>query len=144
MAIFPADHSIALLVPDFLLRRLYKKGSLRETGDGRFAFTLQNPLRVATILAPPEIVVNGVHHKPHNVAVGDGTLATISASNPYVFRKGDETELRFHGHLLRGGNVIHMTVSTKEFGDVEVYVEDREAIFCDLPVAKQDAAKASA
>lgn len=124
-----------MLVPEFILKRLYKKGSLRETGDGRFAFTLQNPLRVATILAPPRIVVNGIHYEPDEVAFGTGTLADVGKDGPFAFKKGAEAELHFHGHLLRGGNRIHLTAETKEFGDIEVYVEDREAIFCDLPTA---------
>ena len=137
---------MCVLVPDFLLRRLYKRGSLRETGDGRFGFTLQNPLRIATILVPPQIVVNGIHYKPENVEFGDGTLAIVGEIEPFVFRKGQEAELRFVGRLLRGGNRIHITAVTKEFGDIEIYVEDKEAIFCDVPGAKtgKDEASASA
>ncbi len=129
-----------MLVPEFLLRRLYKRGSLRETGDGRFAFTLQNPLRLATILAPPHIVVNGMSYRPDAVAFDRMDLTRIGTDNPFIFRKGENATLHFPGRLLRGGNRIHMTVQTKEFGSVEVYVEDKEAIFCELPGTPADTA----
>lgn len=132
-----------MIVPEFLLRRLYKRGSLRETGDGRFAFTLQNPLRVATILGPPHIVVNGISYEPKSVTSDRTELATISDERPFIFRKGQEATLHFPGQLLRGGNRIHITARTKEFGDIEIYVEDKEAIFCDLP-SPQSAAMTAA
>ncbi|MES2153901.1 MAG: hypothetical protein V4510_02070 [bacterium] len=128
-----------MIVPEFLLRRLYKRGSLRETGDGRFAFTLQNPLRVATILAPPHVVVNGISYKPSDIGMDHLDLSSIAESKPFVFRKGQEATLHFPGRLMRGGNRIHITVETKEFGHVEIYVEDKEAEFCELPT-KTDAA----
>lgn len=120
-------------IPDFVLRRLYRRGSLRETGDGRFAFTLQNTLAPATILAPPVIVINGIHYAPDQVRSKLIDVAAISASNPYAWRKGGRVTLRFPGRLLRGGNRIHITAETKEFGSIEIYVEDKEAEFCELP-----------
>lgn len=120
-------------LPDFVLRKLYRRGSLRETGDGSFAFTLHNPLATATILGAPDIVVNGIHYAPHQVRSRLVDLAAISPTNPYVFRKGGRVTLRLPGRLLRGGNRIHITVATKEFGEVEIYVEDKEAEFCDVP-----------
>ena len=48
-------------IPLFVLRKLYRRGSLTQTGERRFRFTLQNPLDDATLVAPPRIVINGVH-----------------------------------------------------------------------------------
>jgi hypothetical protein len=120
-------------IPDFLLRKLYKRGSLRETGDGRFAFTLFNPLGPATLLAPPHIVVNGIAYAPERIQAKRVDVARISRDSPFTFRKGDKVTLRFPGHLMRGGNRIHISAETKEFGEVEIYVEDKEAEFCDVP-----------
>jgi len=124
---------VMMAIPDFLLRKLYKRGSLRETGDGRFAFTLANPLGSATLLAPPHIVVNGIAYPPERIESRKLDVTTISKEHPYTFRKGERVTLRFPGHLLRGGNRIHILAETKEFGEVEIYVEDREAEFCDVP-----------
>lgn len=123
---------MALRVPDFLLRKLYRKGSLRETADGRFGFTLQNPLGTGTVIGPPRIVVNGIAYKPEQVRA-PVDLKTLSPADPFLFRKGTRLELSMPGRLLRGGNRIHMTVPTKEFGEIELYVEDKEAEFCDVP-----------
>jgi hypothetical protein len=120
-------------VPDFLLRKLYKRGSLRETGDGRFAFTMQNPLANASLVAPPRVVVNGVAYPADKVAARRIDLAGITPQSPFLFRRGDQVTLNFEGHLLRGGNRIHIQVVTKEFGSLDIHVEDREAEFCDVP-----------
>ncbi|MFO1533877.1 MAG: hypothetical protein ABR562_09355 [Thermoplasmatota archaeon] len=122
-----------MAIPDFLLRKMYKRGSLRETGDGRFAFTLLNPLGEATLLAPPHFVINGIAYPPERIQARKLNVATISREAPFVFRKGDKVTLRFPGRLMRGGNRIHISAETREFGEVEIYVEDKEAEFCDMP-----------
>jgi hypothetical protein len=125
-------------LPAFLLRKLYKKGSLRETADGEFAFRLQNPLGTATLIAPPEFVVNGVSYGPANIEAGGLDLAAISRLRPHTFAKGDEIELRFPGRLLRGGNRIHLVALTREFGEIEFLVEDREADYCEIPLDEEE------
>lgn len=117
---------------------MYKRGSLRETGDGRFAFTLLNPLGEATLVAPPTIVVNGIAYPPERIQAKAIDVATISQSAPFTFRKGDRVTLRFPGRLLRGGNRIHISAETREFGEVEIYVEDKEAESCDLPGTEEE------
>jgi len=122
-----------VVLPAFLLRKLYERGSLRQTGEKRFAFWLRNVLGDATVIGPPVIVVNGIGHRPDSVRA-IVPLATISRDRPYFFRKGERIRLGFDGHLLRGGNRIHIMVPTLEFGELEIYVEDKEAEFCELPL----------
>jgi hypothetical protein len=120
-------------IPDFLLRRLYRKGSLRGTADGRFAFTLHNILGTATVVAPPRVVVNGVLYTADRLESKKVRPADITERTPFVFRKGDRLTVRMAGHLLRGGNRIQVTVQTREFGDLNIEVDDAEADFCDVP-----------
>lgn len=120
-------------LPEFLLRKLYRKGSLRETGEGMFAFMLQNVLGPATVTAPPHIVVNGIEYPPDRIESRAVEVAKISKGRPFLFKKGDRVTLRFPGHLLRGGNRIHMSIQTKEFGELNIHVEDKEAEACDIP-----------
>lgn len=120
-------------VPDFVLRKLYRRGSLRETGEGRFAFTLQNGLRNATLVAPPKIVVNGILHAPESVSAGRVRLQEVSDQRPFVFAKGAHVTLHLKGHLMRGGNRVHISIVTLEYGRLELYFEDKEAAFCDVP-----------
>lgn len=120
-------------IPDFIIRKLYKRGSLREVGDTRFAFTLRNTLAKATVIQPPLVVVNGINHPAPEVKSRGVDLAAISPTTPFVFQKGAQVTMRLKGRLLRGGNRIHITVTTQEYGELEIYVEDSEAIFCDVP-----------
>ncbi|MEA3190988.1 MAG: hypothetical protein QOD77_1570 [Thermoplasmata archaeon] len=129
----PSGPIICVQIPDFVLRKLYRRGSLRETGEGRFAFTLQNTLRNATLVAPPKVVVNGILHPPASISAGRVRLQEISQDKPFVFAKGAHVTLHLKGHLMRGGNRIHITVVTIEYGRLEVYCEDKEAAFCDVP-----------
>ncbi len=127
-----------MAIPGFLLRKLYKRGTLRETADGRFSFSLHNPLAAATLIGPPTFVINGMHYPPQDVGAQGIPLDEVSPDNPLIFEKGDELQLVFKGRLLRGGNRIHLTVDTEEFGEIDVLVEDREAAYCDLPVKEEE------
>lgn len=123
---------MALRVPDFLLRKLYRKGSLRETADGHFGFVIQNPLGTGTVVGPPQVVVNGIAYQPEQLK-GPVDFTQVTPEAPFLFRKGDRVDLTLPGRLLRGGNRIHITVPTLEFGEVELYVEDKEAEYCEVP-----------
>ncbi|MGB0653565.1 MAG: hypothetical protein ACPGQL_10235 [Thermoplasmatota archaeon] len=112
-------------LPSFLLRKLYARGSLRATDDGGFTFALQNPLGTATLISPPDIVINGIRHDPAAVAADTGVdLAAISRDHPFRFAKGDKVTLSFKGHLLRGGNRIHVAAYTKEWGELDIFAEE--------------------
>jgi hypothetical protein len=114
-------------IPDFILRKLYRKGSLREVGGEHFAFELRNVLGTATIVKPPVIVVNGIRHSPQDVDIGKFRLDGVTPDDPWVFAKGDEVAVRLKGRLLRAGNRIHVHAQTREFGDIELLVEDAAA-----------------
>lgn len=120
-------------LPEFLLRKLYQRGSLHETAPGQFGFTLHNRLGSATVMAPPHVTVNGISYPPQRVKAAGIDVAAIGPRNPYVFAKGQEVLLRLPGSLLRGGNQIQVVVQTKEFGELRIEAEDRCAEFCDLP-----------
>jgi hypothetical protein len=122
-----------VVIPDFLLRKLYRKGSLRTTADGQFAFTLKNVLGTATVVAPPRVVVNGIAYAPDKLQSRTVKPAGITERTPFLFRKGDRITVRMAGHLLRGGNRIQVQVKTREFGDLNIETDDAEADFCDVP-----------
>ena len=120
-------------IPDFLLRKLYRKGSLRTTGDGRFAFTLHNVLGTATVVAPPRVVVNGLAYAPDKIESKKVRPASITERTPFLFRRGDRITVRLAGRLLRSGNHLQVVVKTREFGDLNIEVDDAEADFCEVP-----------
>lgn len=118
--------------PDFLLRKLYRKGSLAETAGHRFRFTLFNKLGPATLIGPPRIIVNGILHDASQVRTPGVDLAAISPSRPFRFAKGAQATLSMPGALLRGGNRIQVFVPTQEWGLLTIEAEDSCAEFCDL------------
>lgn len=120
-------------LPEFLLRKLYKKGSLHETAPGQFGFALFNRFGPATIVAPPHVSVNGITIPPERIRGVGVDLSAVSFQRPFEFAKGQEVALRLPGSLLRGGNHIRVIVQTKEFGELRIDVEDSSAEFCDLP-----------
>lgn len=105
-------------VPNFLLRKLYKKGSLHETESG-FRFTLHNQIATATLTQPPKIVVNGIAYDAKDVRCDMDLTAP-----PIRFERGSKWILEFQGFLLKGGNRIHFAGETDEFGRIEFLVED--------------------
>lgn len=113
-----------MAVPSFLLRKLYKRHSLVILDDSHFAFSLHNRLGNATLLTPPAITVNGVHHPPSQVDAGHLQLAEISEDRPFTFRRGTVLELHLQGQLMKS-NRIHIRVMTKEFDDIDFLVEDQ-------------------
>jgi hypothetical protein len=110
--------------PLWLLRKLYRRGSLVQTGARQFQLTLQNPLGDANLVAPPRIVINGLEFAPGAVHA-PVDLTAFSAASPYLFARGTSMDVAFEGSLLRGANRIHITVESKEFGELEIFVEDR-------------------
>lgn len=120
-------------IPDFLLRKLYRKGSLRSTADGQFRFTLHNVLGTATVVAPPRVVVNGIAYPPDKIHSRQVQPGAMTERTPFLFRKGDRITVRLPGRLLRGGNHIQVTVKTREFGDLVIEADDSEADSCDVP-----------
>jgi hypothetical protein len=120
-------------IPDFLLRKLYRKGSLRSTADGKFAFSLHNVLGTATVVSPPRVVVNGIAYAADKIESRKVHPASITERTPFLFRKGDRLTVRLPGRLLRGGNHIQVTVKTREFGDLVIEADDSEADYCDVP-----------
>ena len=122
--------------PAWLTRKLFVRGSLRETRTG-FTFRLQNVLSSAQLVAPPRIVVNGVDHPPERIEArrvgGDVVdVPAISPKRPLGFPRGSRWRLDLTGRLLMGPNRVQIVVETEEFGPLEIFVEEQAAAFCDL------------
>ena len=120
----PRNGSNHVGIPLFLLRKLHRRRSLTQTGDKRFRFTMQNPLADATLIQPPRFVINGVDYPAAGVDA-PVDLGSISPAAPFVFPKGGRFDLNFNGSLLRGANRIHIVAVSEEFGDLEIFVEDK-------------------
>lgn len=109
-----------MTLPPIVTRKLVEKKSLRELGDGRIQFMLRNPLADATIVEPPELVINN-----HRIdATVDGlAFAEISSITPYHLERGSHVPVVGRASLLKGVNRIHLRALTREFGEIDIFVE---------------------
>ena len=87
-----------VVVPEFLIKRIYQKGSLKRTEDGA-SVTLKNVLGPGFISGFNYVKINDVVYEPKDVKFitnGQELLATeVSESAPVAFRLGQVGTLVF-------------------------------------------------
>jgi hydroxymethylglutaryl-CoA reductase (NADPH) len=87
-------------VPSFMLKKLYKKGSLRNGSEG-LEFTLENSLSTVSLLKLEKVVVDGQDFPADQVEVGtDGDFKPATGFNPetpMTFARGAQMTCRIKG-----------------------------------------------
>ena len=118
------------IVPDFLMKRIYKKGSLKQTDNG-VEFQLKNVLGPGCISGLDFIQINDFKFTKDVISFitqGKNNLASgISEDNPVYFRLGQEGTLQLSEKvncLKDGINKIIISLSNPEAGNVTVVFED--------------------
>jgi hypothetical protein len=117
------------IIPDFLLKRLYQKGSLRQTAEG-IAFDLKNLLGPGMISGVHSVVLNNNLYTPDTIQVStSGTLldaTQITPENPISFRLHQEGTLILKGaeSLKEGINQIIISLIIPQAGTVQVTLTD--------------------
>ena len=118
-----------VVVPEFLIKRIYQKGSLKKLDDG-VSLTLKNVLGPGFISGFNYVEINGVVFEPTEVKFitnGQELLGTeVSESNPVAFRLGQSGTLVMTGKtcLVEGLNKIVIEAMNPEAGKVQLSVED--------------------
>ncbi len=116
-------------VPSFLLRKLYVKGSLRNTDTG-FEVTIQNTLAPGTIVALDPLQVDGMEYPLHTTSavLPDGrhvSATDVSAQAPVRFTIGDKVVIRVEGQPLPAGrHRLTIAPKTMEAGTLDIHAED--------------------
>lgn len=116
-------------VPAFLLKKLYVKGSLKNTATG-FQFSIQNTLAPGTIVDLGSLQVDSIAYQPEQVRVilpdGRNVSATeVSAQSPMRFAVGDKVTIQVEGTPLSAGvHKLTLSPKTKEAGVLEIPAED--------------------
>lgn len=119
-----------VVVPEFLIKRIYQKGSLKKLEEGGASVTLKNVLGPGLISGFHSVIVNDVVFEPKDVKFitnGKELLGTeVSEENPVVFRLGQTGELIMTGKecLKDGVNKIVIEALNPEAGIVKLNVED--------------------
>ncbi len=118
-----------VVVPEFLIRRVYKKGSLKKLENGA-SLELKNVLGPGFISGFNYVKINDVIFEPKNVKfiTGGQELAgeNVSEANPVAFRLNQEGILVMTGQncVIDGKNIIEIEVMNPEAGKVRMTVED--------------------
>lgn len=118
-----------VVVPEFLIKRIYQKGSLKKTDDGA-SVVLKNVLGPGFISGFNYVKINDVVYEPQDVKFitnGQELLGTdVSEANPIAFRLGQSGTLVMSGKssLVEGVNKIVIEAMNPEAGKVVLSVED--------------------
>ena len=117
------------IIPEFLMKRIYKKGSLKQTEEG-ICFDLKNVLGPGFISGFNFIKINDATFSPDKVKfITQGAeiqAETVSEENPIGFRLGQEGTLILQGAkcLREGINQIIIELMNPEAGKVKLSLSD--------------------
>jgi len=121
------------MIPSFMLRQLYVKGSLQNIKENNrlvgFSFKLRNNLGSGTIKGSLELIVDGKNIDPNAVKIKKGSeefsLKDLE-SKAVPFDVGDEItfEVKKENGLSEGMHNITIVANTLEYGKVDISFSD--------------------
>lgn len=117
------------IIPEFLMKRVYKKGSLKQTEDG-VCFELKNVLGPGFISGFSFVKINDAVFEPDKVKFltqgAEISALEINEENPIGFRLGQEGTLILKGAqcLKDGINQIIIELMNPEAGKVQLSLSD--------------------
>ncbi len=117
------------IVPEFLIKRIYQKGSLKKTDNGA-SVVLKNVLGPGFISGFNYVQINDVVYESKDVKfITNGQELKgdeVSESNPVAFRLGQIGTLIMTGNdsVKEGVNKIIISAMNPEAGTVQLNLED--------------------
>lgn len=117
------------IIPEFLIKRVYQKGSLKQTEDG-ICFDLKNVLGPGFISGFNFVKINDAIFSADKVKfITQGTeisAEAVNEENPISFRLGQEGTLILQGArcLKEGINQIIIELMNPEAGRVKLSLSD--------------------
>ena len=117
------------IVPEFLIKRIYQKGSLKKLENGA-SVLLKNVLGPGLISGFNYVKINDTVFEPKDVKfITNGKEVTgieVSEENPVVFRLGQSGTLVMSGKdcIIDGKNTIEIEAMNPEAGKVQLKIED--------------------
>lgn len=117
-----------MAVPSFLLKKLYVKGSLKNTGNG-FEFTLKNNLAPGTLIGVGPVTLDDEAIPQEKITFsspqGDVRADQVSSRSPLVFGLNAEVKVDVAGQALdAGAHHLVVAVLTREVGRIEIDLTD--------------------
>ena len=117
------------IIPGFLLKKMYKKGSLRETAEG-IAFDIKNILGPGIITGINCITINENQYNSTVIKILTSGIAIIaehvSDDNPVLVKLNQEGTLLLEGAkgLKEGLNKIIVDLISGEAGRIQITLTD--------------------
>ena len=117
------------IVPEFLIKRIYQKGSLKKLDNGA-SVVLKNVLGAGLISGFNYVKINDVVFEAKDVKFITNNQeikgTDVSEANPVVFRLGQTGTLIMTGQActVEGVNQIVIEAMNPEAGEVRLKVED--------------------
>lgn len=117
------------IIPDFLLKRIYRKGSLRETAEG-IAFDLKNILGPGIITGINFVIINDQKYPSPFIKIVSSGAATIAEQitneDPLLIKLNQEITclLSDAKGLKEGINKIIVELISRDVGCVQVTLTD--------------------
>jgi hypothetical protein len=112
-------------IPDFLLRALYVKGSLRNNNDG-FEFQMRNELGPVRIIGARPLLIDRRPIPLEQCQFFHGEyrarFADVTPETSVLMRKGEAISVHVSGTTLR---TVGIDVSVKDLGQVRFSVSDK-------------------
>ena len=118
-----------VVVPDFLIKKIYQKGSLKKLDDG-VSVNLKNVLGPGFISGFNYVKINDVTYEPKDVKfITNGQEIAgvdVTEANPVAFRLGQVGTLVMTGSqsIVDGVNKIVIEALNPEAGVVKLSIED--------------------
>lgn len=123
------ERSDLTIIPAFLLKRIYKQGSLRHIDEG-IAFDLKNILGPGLITGVSFVKINDTIYNSSVIQIiksGVETIAEhISSENPLMIKLNEEVTcvMKSGAALKEGINNIIVELSSQGVGRVQVNLSD--------------------
>ena len=117
-----------MAVPSFLLKKLYVKGSLRNTESG-FELALKNNLAPGTLIGLGPLTVDETSYPPEAITMrgpqGEFRGDQDTGRSPLTFGLNDEVTVAVRGEpLAPGSHHIVFSVMSREVGRLEFDLAD--------------------
>jgi len=117
------------MIPNFILKRLYKKGSLCQTPGGA-AFVILNTIDTGKISSFRSIVVDGRSCAPEEIDLFVAGKAprradSVTIASPLLLEVGVEVALVIRGmELAEGKHELTVCIDVEEMGSLEIRIKD--------------------
>lgn len=117
------------MVPSFLLKKLYVKGSFKNTLKG-FELSLKNALAPGTLIGFGPLQIDGRDIPLETVFISIGSADPVRASDvslaaPRLFPLNSVVNFRVEDQpLAPGSHRLVLAVNTKEAGELKIDAED--------------------